>query len=117
MEEPPFNHTIGQHESVHVHSETVHVHDGTAMTSTMGGWINLDFLVGSRKEKSTVYGYVYEYVYGEDREIRTTASSGRAKRPAAGASRSPAPCSPRSWKAPGQVGHASEPKLLAGNLP
>jgi hypothetical protein len=52
-----------------VHSEAVrvHVHDGTAMTPATSQSTNLSFIVGSRNEKTTVYGYVYEYVYGQEK--------------------------------------------------
>jgi hypothetical protein len=32
------------------------------------------------REDEALYGYVYEYVYGEDRETRTKVSRGRAER-------------------------------------
>jgi hypothetical protein len=56
---------FGQHESVHVHSEAVHVHDGAAMTPAMSESPHLDFVVRSRDERKTVYGYVY----GEEGEF------------------------------------------------
>jgi len=58
------------------------------MTPATSESTNLDFIVGSRDERRTVYGYVYEYAYGEDREIRTKASSRRLESGAAHALRS-----------------------------
>ena len=82
--------TFGWNETVHVYSEAVrvHVHDGTAMTPATSKSTNLDFSVEFRDEKKTAYGYVYEYVYGEDTEIRTKASSRRLQSGAAHAIRS-----------------------------
>jgi hypothetical protein len=57
------------------------------MTPTTSESTNLDVIVGDRDERKAVYGYVYEYVYGEDTEIRTSASSRRLKSGAAHARR------------------------------
>jgi hypothetical protein len=51
------------------------------MTPGTSETTNLDLIFGARNEETA--GYVYEYVYGEKREIRTTGSSGRAERRAA----------------------------------
>jgi hypothetical protein len=58
------------------------------MTPATSESLELDSAVECRDERRTVYGYVYEYVYGADRKIRTTASSGRLKSGAAHAARS-----------------------------
>jgi hypothetical protein len=56
------------------------------MTPTTSESTNLDVIVGDRDERKAVY----EYVYGEDTEIRTSASSRRLKSGAAHARRSAA---------------------------
>jgi hypothetical protein len=59
---------FGWNETVHVHSEAVrvHVHEGTAMTPATSEPANLDVVGRARDERKAVYGYVYEYVYGEE---------------------------------------------------
>jgi hypothetical protein len=54
------------------------------MTPATSKSTNLDVVVGDRGERKAVYGYVY----GEERKIRTSASSRRLKSGAAHAARS-----------------------------
>jgi hypothetical protein len=60
------------------------------MTPATSKSTNLDVVVGDRGERKAVYGYVYVYVYGEEKKIRTSASSRRLKSGAAHAARSAA---------------------------
>jgi hypothetical protein len=60
----------------------------TTMMPAPGESPNLDVVGGARDERKAVYGYVYEYVYGEKRGIRTSASSRRLESGAAYAPRS-----------------------------